>query len=108
MYSRSKKDDYRKRIEEMIGGRKHLRGSSDNSSFDNDNTNISDNTTSVIDCRTNDSNDNITNILSGGINNDSSGIEDNGKNNELENHIKRWNPNYRVEGIHKYLEANKN
>jgi len=92
----------------MIGGRKRLRGSSDNSSFDNDNTNISDDTTSVIDCHTNDSNDNITNILSGGINNDSSSIEDNGKNNELENCIKRWNPNYRVEGICKYLEANKN
>ena len=108
MYSRSKKDDYRKRIEEMIGGRKRLRGSSDNSSFDNDNTNISDDMTSVIDCCTNDSNDNITNILSGGITNDSSGIEDNGKNNKLENRIKRWNSNYRVEGIRKYLEANKN
>ena len=85
----------------MIGGRKRLRGGSDNSSFYNDNTNI-------IDCRINDSNDNIANIFSGGINNDSSGIKDNSKNNELENRIKRWNSNYRVEGIRKYLEANKN
>ena len=85
----------------MIGGRKYLREGSDNSSFYNDNTNI-------IDCRINDSNDNIANIFSSGINNDSSGIKDNGKNNELENRIKRWNPNYRVEDIRKYLEANKN
>src|SRR5438045_9426620 len=62
MYKRSKKDDYRKRIEEMIGGsQKCSRESSANSNnIDNYNTNISNDTTSVMDCSINDSNDVVT------------------------------------------------
>lgn len=92
MYNRDKKDDYRKRIEEMIGGKqKCSRGSSANSS----NSNI---TASV-------SNNDVVNITS------SSGIDDNSKNNEFDINrirIQRWSPiNTKVEGIYEYLEANK-
>jgi hypothetical protein len=100
MYKRSKKDDYRKKIEEMIGrSQKRSRKSSDISSkSDNNNINISD-TTSVINI--NDSNDDA----SSDINDSSSGINDNA-NNKIR--IQRWNPvSTRVEGIRKYLEANK-
>ncbi len=106
MYKRSKKDDYRKRIEEMIGGsQKCSRESSANSNnIDNYNTNISNDTTSVMDCSINDSN-------SSDINDSSSGINDNAKNDELDMNnirVQRWNPvSTRVEGIRKYLEANK-
>jgi hypothetical protein len=100
MYKRSKKDDYHKRIEEMIGGsQKHSRKSFDNSSkSDNNNINISD-TTSVINI--NNGNDDA----SSDINDSSSGINDNAKNEIC---IQRWNSvGTRVEGIRKYLEANK-
>src|SRR5207247_11424031 len=81
MYKRSKKDDYRKRIEEMIGGsQKCSRESSANSNnIDNYNTNISNDTTSVMDCSINDSNDVVA---SSDINDSSSGINDNAKNDE--------------------------
>ncbi len=110
MYKRSKKDDYRKRIKEMIGGsQKCSRESSANSNnIDNYNTNISNDTTSVMDCSINDSNDVVA---SSDINDSSSGINDNAKNDELNMNnirVQRWNPvNTRVEGIRKYLEANK-
>src|SRR3989475_677931 len=59
MYKRSKKDDYRKRIEEMIGGSQKCsrESSANNNNIDNYNTNISNDTTSVMDCSINDSND---------------------------------------------------
>ena len=110
MYKRSKKDDYRKRIEEMIGGsQKCSRESSANSNnIDNYNTNISNDTTSVMDCSINDSNDVVA---SSDINDSSSGINDNAKNDELNMNnirVQRWNPvSTGVEGIRKYLEANK-
>ena len=113
MYKRSKKDDYCKRIEEMIGGsQKRSRGSSANSSnIDNYNTNISNDSTSVIDCSINDSNDDVDNITSSDINDSSSGINDNAKNDKFDINkirVQRWNPvSTKVEGIRKYLEANK-
>jgi hypothetical protein len=113
MYKRSKKDDYRKRIEEMIGrSQKRSRESSaNNNNIDNYNTNISNDTTSIIDCSINDSNDDVVNIVSSDINDSSSGINDNAKNDELNINkirVQRWNPvSTRVEGIRKYLEANK-
>ena len=83
MYKRSKKEEYRKRIEEMLGGsQKRVRESNN---IDNHITNISNDTTSSD------------------INDSSSGINDNAKNNELninQIHVQRWNPvNTRVEGI---------
>lgn len=113
MYKRSKKDDYRKRIEEMIGGsqKRSRESSANNNNIDNYNTNISNDTTSIIDCSINDSNDDIVNIVSSDINDSSSGINDNAKNDELNINkirVQRWNPvSTRVEGIRKYLEANK-
>ena len=109
MYKRSKKDDYRKRIEEMIGGsQKYSRESFANSNnIDNYNTNISNDTTSVMDCSINDSNDVVA---SSDINDSSSGINDNAKNDKLNMNnirVQRWNPGTKVEGIRKYLEANK-
>jgi hypothetical protein len=113
MYKRSKKDDYRKRIEEMIGGsqKRSRESSANNNNIDNYNTNISNDTTSIIDCSINDSNDDVVNIVSSDINDSSSGINDNAKNDELNINkirVQRWNPvSTRVEGIRKYLEANK-
>jgi hypothetical protein len=113
MYKRSKKDDYCKRIEEMIGGsQKCSRGSFANSSnIDNYNTNISNDSTSVIDCSINDSNDDVDNITSSDINDSSSGINDNAKNDEFDINkirVQKWNSvSTKVEGIRKYLEANK-
>ena len=109
MYKRSKKDDYRKRIEEMIGGsqKRSRESSANNNNIDNYNTNISNDTTSIIDF----SNDDVVNIVSSDINDSSSGINDNAKNDELNINkirVQRWNPvSTRVEGIRKYLEANK-
>jgi hypothetical protein len=113
MYKRSKKDDYRKRIEEMIGGsqKRSRESSANNNNIDNYNTNISNDTTSIIDCSINDSNDDVVNIVSSDINDSSSGINDNAKNDELNINkirVQRWNPvSTKVEGIRKYLEANK-
>ena len=113
MYKCSKKDNYRKRIEEMIGGsqKRSRESSANNNNIDNYNTNISNDTTSIIDCSINDSNDDVVNIVSSDINDSSSGINDNAKNDELNINkirVQRWNPvSTRVEGIRKYLEANK-
>src|SRR6266498_685131 len=144
MYKRGKKDDYRKRIEEIIGEAKNVReralltatisiiitptlvmtppllwiaalmtamtlsSSANSNNIDNYNTNISNDTTSVMDCSINDSNDVVA---SSDINDSSSGINDNAKNDELDMNnirVQRWNPvSTRVEGICKYLEANK-
>lgn len=104
MYKRSKKDDYRKRIEEMIGGsqkrsRESFASSSNSSNIDTDFSNdFSNDTTSII---INDSNDDAVNITSNDINDNSSSIDDSVR-------IRRWKPtNSRIEGIHKYLETNK-
>lgn len=108
MYKRSKKDDYRKRIEEMIGGsqKRSRESSANNNNIDNYNTNISNDTTSIIDCNINDSNDDVVNIVSSDINDSSSGINDELNINKIR--VQRWNPvSTRVEGIRKYLEANK-
>lgn len=108
MYKRSKKDDYRKRIEEMIGGsqKRSRESSANNNNIDNYNTNISNDTTSIIDCSINDSNDDVVNIVSSDINDSSSGINDELNINKIR--VQRWNPvSTRVEGIRKYLEANK-
>src|ERR1700733_2890738 len=97
----------------MIGGsQKYSRESSaNNNNIDNYNTNISNDTTSIIDFSINDSNDDVVNIVSSDINDSSSGINDNAKNDELNINkirVQRWNPvSTRVEGIRKYLEANK-
>ena len=103
MYKRSKKDDYRKRIEEMIGGsqKRSRESSANNNNIDNYNTNISNDTTSIIDCSINDSNDDVVNIVSSDIN-------ENDELNINKIRVQRWNPvSTRVEGIRKYLEANK-
>jgi hypothetical protein len=89
MYNRDKKDDYHKKIKEMIREKqKHSRGSSANSS-----------------------NSNITASVSNNDVASSSDIDDNSKNNEFDTNrirIQRWNPiNTKVEGIYEYLEANK-
>jgi hypothetical protein len=87
MYKRSKKEEYHKRIKEMLGGsQKRVRENSANSNnIDNHNTNISNDTTSSD------------------INDSSSGINDNAKNDELninQIRVQRWNPvSTRVEGI---------
>jgi hypothetical protein len=101
MYKRSKKDSYRKRIEEMIvgGSQKRSRESSSNNS---NVANIGDDTASTIDCSY-DSHDNV-----GDINNSSSGDINNGSSGDTNIRIQRWNPiSTRIEGIHNYLEANK-
>ena len=97
----------------MIGGsqKRSRESSANNNNIDNYNTNISNDTTSIIDCSINDSNDDVVNIVSSDINDSSSGINDNTKNDELNINkirVQRWNPvSTRVEGIRKYLEANK-
>ena len=97
----------------MIGEsqKRSWESSANNNNIDNYNTNISNDTTSIIDCSINDSNDDVVNIVSSDINNSSSGINDNAKNDELNINkirVQRWNPvSTRVEGIRKYLEANK-
>ena len=101
MYKRSKKDDYRKKIEEMIGG-SHKRKSSNN--IDNYDTNIVDYDTNIVDGTNiiNDDDDDVANV---DINESSSDINSNDKNdkpniNKL--HIQRWNPNSnRIKGIRK-------
>jgi hypothetical protein len=98
MYKRSKKDEYRKRIEEMIGGsQKRVRGSSNSNNIT---TNIRHDITSVID---NGSNDDVINIDPSDISNSSSGINDNAKNDELDINkirVQKWNSvSTRVEGI---------
>jgi hypothetical protein len=77
MYSRGKKDNYRKKIEDLIGGsQKRQRKSSSNDDVDN---NI------IIDV-SNKKNDNIT-----------SDVDKN------KTYIQRWIPgSSKVEGIHKY------
>ena len=100
MYKRSKKDDYRKRIEEMIGGsqKRSRESSANNNNIDNYNTNISNDTTSIIDCSINDSNDDVVNIVSSDIN-------ENDELNINKIRVQRWNPvSTRVEGICKYLK----
>lgn len=98
MYKRSEKDNYRKRIEEMIGGsqkrsRESFASSSSSGDFSND-------TTSII---INDSNDDAVNITSNDINDNSSSINDNDANKIR---IQRWKPtNTRIEGIRKYSET---
>ena len=105
MYKRSKKDDYRKKIEEMIRGQKRSRENSNNIiNIDNYNT---------TDCNSdiNDSNDDVTSIASSNINNSSKDIDDNIRNDKFDINkirIQKWNPvGTRIEGIHKYLKANK-
>jgi hypothetical protein len=94
MYKRSKKDDYLKKIEEMIGG-SNKRKSSNN--IDNYDTNIVDDTNII--------NDDDTDVANVDINESSSDINSNDKNdkpniNKLR--IQRWNPNSnRIEGIRK-------
>ena len=105
MYKRSKKDDYHKKIEEMIRGQKCSRENSNNIiNIDNYNT---------TDCNSdiNDSNDDITSIASSNINNSSKDIDDNIRNDKFDINkicIQKWNPvGIRIKGIHKYLKANK-
>lgn len=92
MYKRTKKDSYRKKIEDMIGGQKRSResfSSSSSSNFNND----------TIPIITSDSN-----LTSSDINDDSSSIDYNAENI----HIQKWKPaNTKIEGIRKYLETNK-
>jgi hypothetical protein len=91
MYKRSKKDNYRKKIEEMIGGGQKRKISSD---IDNDDTNII--------------NDNDIDVVNVDINESTSDINNNDKNDEPNIdriRVQRWTPNRnRVEGIRKYLE----
>jgi hypothetical protein len=98
MYKRSKKDNYRKKIEEMIGGRSQKRKLSSN--IDNYNTNIFTDTNII--------NDNDGDDVNTDINESSSDININDKNDEPSVNkirIQRWNPNgNRIEGIRKYLE----
>jgi len=97
MYKRSKKDNYRKRIEKMIGGGQKYKTSSN---IDNYDTNIITDTNTI-----NDNDGDVANI---DINESSSDININDKNDELSVNkicIQRWNPNgNRIEGIRKYLE----
>jgi hypothetical protein len=93
MYKRSKKDDYRKRIEEMIGGSQKHKTSSN---IDNYDTNIITDTNII--------NDNDGDVVNIDTNESSSDININNKNDEPSVNkirIQRWNP---VEGIRKYLE----
>lgn len=97
MYKRSKKDNYRKRIEKMIGGGQKHKTSSN---IDNYDTNIITDTNII-----NDNDGDVANI---DINESSSDININDKNDEPSVNkirIQRWNPNgNRIEGIRKYLE----
>jgi len=100
MYKRSKKDEYRKRIEEMIGGsQKRSRVSSNSSNIDNYNTD------SISKEKENDSNNDAS---SNDINDSSSGIAENDEFDINKIRVQKWNPvSTKVEGIRKYLEANK-
>jgi hypothetical protein len=92
MYNRGIKDNYRKQIEELISGKRS------NSSRDVINIDDSDNTNNN-DTNNNDTNDNDTN------NNDTN-MSNTGNTDNIR--IVRWTPTSTIiEGIRKYLEANK-
>ena len=96
MYKCSKKDNYCKRIKEIIGGSQKHKTSSN---IDNYDTNIITDTNII-----NDNNGDVANI---DINENSSDININKNDEPSVNKIRiqRWNPNgNRVEGICKYLE----
>lgn len=96
MYNRSKKDNYRKKIEELIGGRqKRSRKdtSSSKTNADNDDITINDNSSMS------NVNEDDVNMLS----------DDISENDNIKNiHVQKWSPSSKnIEGIRKYLETNK-
>ncbi|MBV8803275.1 MAG: hypothetical protein JO131_10015 [Gammaproteobacteria bacterium] len=103
MYNRNKKDNYRNKIEELIGGRKKRsrKGSSGSKTSNND----ADNDVIInVDGSSNDNtnDDNTSNIFED-INATSSNID---STNKIR--IQKWIPDsIKVEGIRKYLGTNK-
>ena len=103
MYNRNKKDNYRNKIEELIGGRKKCsrKGSSGSKTSNND----ADNDVIInVDGSSNDNtnDDNTSNIFED-INVTSSNID---STNKIR--IQKWIPDsIKVEGIRKYLGTNK-
>src|SRR5581483_7010695 len=114
MYSRNKKDSYRKRIEELIGGQKrsrkssvsseHSRKSSVNSiNFDDNSNDDSSNNGTNNNEASGSSNINDFTITSGS--NDFNTITSGSSGNK--NQLKRWIPrDSKIEGIRKYSRAN--
>ena len=94
MYNRDKKDSYRKKIEQLIGGRKKRsrKDSSSNSNDANNNITISSNDNTNDDDTSNKNIDDDTNEI--------------GSTSRI--HIQKWIPgNRKIEGIRKYIGINK-
>src|SRR5581483_1835944 len=127
MYSRNKKDSYRKRIEELIGGQKRSRKSSVSSEHsrkssvnsinfdDNSNDDSSNNGTNNNEASGSSNINDLNTITSGSSNindftitsgsNDFNTITSGSSGNK--NQLKRWIPrDSKIEGIRKYSRAN--
>lgn len=102
MYVRAKKDIYRKKIEELIGGRRKRSRNKTSADADNDDVDGNSNDIIIDDSFSDNSKSNINeevNIIPGDIS---------GNDNANKIYVQRWTPgSTKVEGIRKYLGTNK-
>jgi hypothetical protein len=100
MYNRNLKDDYRKKIEVLLGGRKKRRVNKNNNTNTNNNTNNTNNNTS-------NTNDNITN--SNTTDDTDADTDTDTDTNSTDTNINITNTTSdKIEGIRRYLTVNKN
>lgn len=102
MYNRTKKDNYRKKIEELIGGkRKRSRNETSSSKANADNDDVDGNSNDFIidDSFSDNSISKINEEVPGDIS---------GNSNANKIYVQKWTPvSTKVEGIRKYLGTNK-
>lgn len=105
MYNRTKKDNYRKKIEELIGGRrKRSRDETSSSKASADNDGVDGNSNDII---IDDSfSDNSLSKINEEVNFTPGDISGNSNANKI--YVQKWSPGgTKVEGIRKYLGTNK-
>ena len=102
MYQRKRKDDFCKKIDQMIiGQNKRSCKNSDNNHIINSNYNSNSDVVSDDTSNNNVINDDNSNIISDD-NSNSSVISNDDNNNDGQVIIKRWTPNQKIEGIRKF------